>query len=367
MARFAPRIERIAAHRALPRTIRLRARRARAHAGRRLDALLRTARLGTGKPAILMNSPRRPDGPPVRDGKPYSAIAHLAEDVKPFVAMARRLARARLLRAGNLCCRPRAGLLCWKISATNRSSTAIRRRRSRRATRRRSTCSLALHSDDVPKRLPVAPGVDYTLPRYDLDAFLIEAELLLDWYLPRSGVTIADTARGDFRRAVARGADAGARRASRPGCCATSIRPICSGCRSARASRASACSTSRMPLIGPGGLRPRLAAAGRARRRAGNDGIALLARYARARRPADPRLRSRPHSSQLYATLAAQRASKILGIFARLDRRDGKPQYLRHMPRVWSYLQRSLAHPALAPLAGWYSVNVPPWTGMDID
>ena len=40
---------------------------------------------------ILMNSPRRPDGPPVRDGKPYSAIAHLAEDIVPFVAMANGL------------------------------------------------------------------------------------------------------------------------------------------------------------------------------------------------------------------------------------------------------------------------------------
>src|SRR5262249_28325151 len=40
---------------------------------------------------ILMNSPRRPDGPPVKDGKPYSAIAHLAEDIKPFVAIARAL------------------------------------------------------------------------------------------------------------------------------------------------------------------------------------------------------------------------------------------------------------------------------------
>src|SRR3984957_688029 len=40
---------------------------------------------------ILMNSPRRPDGPPVRNGKPYSAIAHLAEDVKPFVALANGL------------------------------------------------------------------------------------------------------------------------------------------------------------------------------------------------------------------------------------------------------------------------------------
>jgi len=62
----------------------------------------------------------------------------------------------------------------------------------------------------------------------------------------------------------------------------------------------------------------------------------------------------------LDATLAAQRASKILGIFARLERRDHKPQYLRHLPRVWAYLQRSLAHPALAPLAAWYRVNVPP-------
>src|SRR5262245_37559212 len=44
-----------------------------------------------GSNLILMNSPRRPDGPPVRDGKPYSAIAHLAEDIKPFVAMAKGL------------------------------------------------------------------------------------------------------------------------------------------------------------------------------------------------------------------------------------------------------------------------------------
>ena len=74
--------------------------------------------------------------------------------------------------------------------------------------------------------------------------------------------------------------------------------------------------------------------------------IALLSRYARARRAADPTFDA-PAFARAYATLAAQRASKILGIFARLDRRDGKPQYLRHMPRVWAYLHRSLAHPAL--------------------
>jgi aminoglycoside/choline kinase family phosphotransferase len=66
----------------------------------------------------------------------------------------------------------------------------------------------------------------------------------------------------------------------------------------------------------------------------------------------------------LYATMAAQRATKILGIFARLDKRDGKPQYLRHMPRVWRYLQRALAHPALGNLAGWYKANVPAFDGL---
>ena len=50
---------------------------------------------------------------------------------------------------------------------------------------------------------------------------------------------------------------------------------------------------------------------------------------------------------------------KLFGIFARLDKRDGKPQYLRHLPRVWTYLQRALAHPALAPLADWYGANIP--------
>ena len=49
-----------------------------------------------------------------------------------------------------------------------------------------------------------------------------------------------------------------------------------------------------------------------------------------------------------------------VGRRARLDRRDHKPQYLRHMPRVWNYLRRALAHPDLDALDGWYLRNVPP-------
>ena len=74
--------------------------------------------------------------------------------------------------------------------------------------------------------------------------------------------------------------------------------------------------------------------------------IALLGRYVKARLDADPAFATTAFV-ELYVTLGAQRATKILGIFARLDRRDGKPQYLRHIPRIWRYLRRSLIHPAL--------------------
>ena len=57
--------------------------------------------------------------------------------------------------------------------------------------------------------------------------------------------------------------------------------------------------------------------------------------------------------------MAAQRATKILGIFARLDRRDGKPHYLAHLPRIRTYLARNLAHPALERLASWFGYHMP--------
>ncbi|HEV2264081.1 MAG TPA: phosphotransferase [Stellaceae bacterium] len=60
-----------------------------------------------------------------------------------------------------------------------------------------------------------------------------------------------------------------------------------------------------------------------------------------------------------YAILGAQRSAKIVGIFTRLCVRDGKPQYLAHIPRVWRILQRGLQHPALAPMAAWMARHIP--------
>jgi aminoglycoside/choline kinase family phosphotransferase len=60
-----------------------------------------------------------------------------------------------------------------------------------------------------------------------------------------------------------------------------------------------------------------------------------------------------------YAVIGAQRNAKIVGIFTRLWKRDGKPHYMAYQPRVWAYLERDLAHPALAPVKAWIDANVP--------
>ena len=87
--------------------------------------------------------------------------------------------------------------------------------------------------------------------------------------------------------------------------------------------------------------------------------LALLTRYIKARRTTEENF-DPAGFAELYAMMSAQRNTRLLGTFARLNRRDGKPQYLRHQPRIWTYLTRSLAHPALSGLRDWYAAHVPP-------
>ena len=66
-----------------------------------------------------------------------------------------------------------------------------------------------------------------------------------------------------------------------------------------------------------------------------------------------------PAFETALAILAAQRHAKVIGIFTRLCRRDGKPGYLVHIPRVWRLLEAALGHPALAPVAAWFEQHLP--------
>ena len=55
-----------------------------------------------------------------------------------------------------------------------------------------------------------------------------------------------------------------------------------------------------------------------------------------------------------YATLGVQRAVRIIGVFHRLAKRDSKPAYLVHLPRLWRHLDANLVHPTLAPVRAWF-------------
>jgi aminoglycoside/choline kinase family phosphotransferase len=112
---------------------------------------------------------------------------------------------------------------------------------------------------------------------------------------------------------------------------------------------------------------------------AGHPAYDIVSLLQDARRDVSPELeaemidqyrRRQPFDDAAYALLGAQRNAKILGIFTRLWKRDGKPRYLSLQARVWGYLERDLAHPALAPVKSWFDANVPeaarakPWESM---
>jgi aminoglycoside/choline kinase family phosphotransferase len=72
----------------------------------------------------------------------------------------------------------------------------------------------------------------------------------------------------------------------------------------------------------------------------------------------------RPHLGreefmQDYAGLAALNEARILGIFARLVARDGKPRYRAFMPRMWAHLDANLKKPGLESVRGWFDRHVP--------
>jgi tRNA threonylcarbamoyl adenosine modification protein YjeE len=311
-----------------------------------------------GRRVILMNSPRRPDGPPVRNGLPYSAIAHLAEDVRPFVALAHGLKErgfsAPEIHAADL----EAGFLILEDLGSDgvvegdppepmghRYQTAV-------------DMLVALHQLSLPDTLEVPPAQSHRIPSYDLDALLIEAELLPDWYLPFRNASITaeehETYLALWRDALMPIAD------ERP---TWVLRDFHSPNLLWLPERNDIARVGLLDfqdtVMGPAAYD--LASLLQDARVDVSEEleIELLGRYVRTRREAEEEF-DVPGFVKIYSILAAQRASKILGIFARLDRRDGKPQYLRHLPRVWDYLQRSLAHPALARLEAWYGVNVPP-------
>ena len=304
-----------------------------------------------GEIAIVMNAPKQPDGPPVRDGKPYSQIAHLAEDILPFVAIGRTLAergfRAPEIHAFDL----DRGFILLQHLGSEGVLDADRRPIPERY-EAAVECLAAMHAVDWPNAIDVA-GRTHRVPPFDLAAFLIEAELLTDWFVPRAtGAKLPDAGIEEFRNLWAELfdiVDAGEK--------ALLLRDFHSP--NIIWDEAGE-GVSRVGLIDfqdamIGSTAYDVASVVQDARVDVSPALqkTLLDRYCAMR--SDQEGFDDEAFRRAFAILAAQRATKILGIFVRLDQRDGKPAYLAHIPRLQAYLRESLAHPALAGLAAWYA------------
>jgi hypothetical protein len=323
------------------------------------DASTRSyARLRHDGTAILMNSPRRPDGPPIYDGKPYSAAVHLAEDVKPFVAIANGLRERGFSAPAIRHCDIESGFL---ITEDFGHEGVFEGDPPQPITERYEAATdmlAALHREALPDILPLTQQSTYTIPVFDIDAWLVEMGLMLEWYLPDRGVELSNDLRNEFvmmwrelLQKPAAAAKAWVLRdfhspniiwlGDRSGILRVGIIDFQDAVMGPNAyDLVSLLQDARIDI--PEALE-----------------LTLLTRYIKARRAAggnfDP-----ADFAELYAIMSAQRNTRLLGTFARLNRRDGKPQYLRHQPRIWTYLTRSLAHPALSGMREWYAANVLP-------
>jgi len=312
---------------------------------------------------IVMDAPRQPDGPPIRDGKPYSRIAHLAEDIVPFVAIAGHLRRLGFAAPEIFAADLGAGLVLLEHLGTgavvDAAGNPVRERYldAARALAR-------LHRQPAPQTIEVTDSRGETavhvLPSYDPGALGIEVSLFQDWYLPHA------TARHPGAQA----------RAEFEAVWAELISQLAGSWRSLVLRdyhspnliwrgdigfpRNLGLIDFQDAVIGPAAYD--LASLGQDARvdiPADLEQAIVESYLAEAALDAEDAERLRRD----YAILAAQRATKILGIFVRLNVRDGKPGYLRHLPRLLGYMERNLRHPALSSLRDWWRRYIGPAAG----
>lgn len=268
------------------------------------------------------------------------------EDIRPFMRIARQLHGLGLSAPALLAADEDLGLLLLEDLGDDTYTRLLARGADEAALYRLATDALiALHRS--PAAIP--PG----LPPYDDGRLLAEAALLTDWYMPAIGMPVSAAARDDY---VALWAELFPIARSAPETMVLRdfhvdnlmLLPDREGVR--------ACGLLDFQDAVAGPVTYDLMSLLEDARRDIDPGLvaAMTERWLAAFPAVD-----RGAFAASWAVLAAQRHAKVIGIFTRLCRRDGKPAYLVHIPRVWRLLERSLAHPALAPLAGWLNRHMP--------
>ena len=318
------------------------------------DASTRTyerVQLANENQMILMNSPKQSDGPIIKNGKTYSEIAHLAEDVVPFVAIAELLKKYGLTSPNILHASVEDGILIVEDLGEQKpiddQNIPIPERYIASA-----EMLAFLHNKPLPGVLEIEGGYTHSLSNYDEDIMQMEIELLPDWYLPyKTGKTTAIETKNEF----------------------VSIwRELFTKLKQAETSlvlrdfhspniiwQSDKVGIERVglidfqdALIGPSAYD--LASLAQDARVLVSEELEqeILKKY-RSIRIQNDKSFDVERFNEAYGIMAAQRASKVIGIFVRLKERDGKAHYLQHIPRIEDYLHRLDQYPVLKPLQDW--------------
>ncbi len=302
---------------------------------------------------LLMNAPRRELGPIIRDGKRYAEIARVAEDMGPFIALDLFLASRGFRVPAILAQDQPHGLALIEYLGSeglvDDDGQPVPERWDASI-----DCLVALHEETIPGTISNPGATDHVIPPFDAAAMTIEVELFLEWYLPYRldrAATPQERARFEdgWRRLIdlAQAAETGLllRDFHSPNILwqadATGIARV-------------GMIDFQDAMIGP--VTYDIASLVHDARITIPPDFAerLVQRYEAARLAADSAFDTTAFR-QALAIMQAQRATKLLGLFVRLRDRDGKSGYIRHLPRIETYLCEALRHEVLRDLQPCYT------------
>lgn len=207
------------------------------------------------------------------------------------------------------------------------------------------TCETALYESAIDVLVRLHAEAAMPVPRYDRAVLHREADLLTQWYCPALGLAVDQAAYAAAWDAVFDRALAG---------------PVVTVLRDYHSENLMLLGGGKLGLLDfqdalAGHPAYDLVSLLQDARRDVDEQVeaAMLARYKSAAGGTDDAF------DLAYRVLGAQRNAKIVGIFTRLWKRDGKTRYPAMCPRVWRYLNRDLDHPALAPVKAWFDAAIP--------
>jgi tRNA threonylcarbamoyl adenosine modification protein YjeE len=300
---------------------------------------------------ILMDWPTPPKGAVIQDGKTYAEIAHIAQTPPAFIAIGNYLSGNGLSAPAIHAADIGKGLLLLEdlgregVLDEAGNPTAERYLES-------VACLARLHALKTPGILPVDDSETYSIPGFDRAAMKVEVSLLIDWYLPwKRGSAASQDERDEYFAIWDDLIDQLAESETN-----LLLRDFHSPNIIWRDDRTGAGKVGIIDfqdaMIGPTAydvaslvqdarvtIRPDLS-------------NALLERYLVLRRQQDATF-DETTFRDTFAIMATQRNCKLAGIWVRLMQRDGKPGYMRHMPRTMEYLKAVLKNDRLSALRDW--------------